>query len=221
MSLEDPIEVAVPGVAQSQVHPAIGFDLAAGLRSLMRQDPEVIMVGEIRDPATAAAAVQASLTGHLLLTTFHAGSAAEAVGRLLDMGIEPYQLRSGLLAIFNQRLVRRLCACARAGQEDEDRLGLPVRSWRVPDGCAECGRLGYRGRLAIVEMIVVEPTRLGRAILSRSDTPTLERLAVEQGMVSRWRRACEAVEAGLTSPAEVRRVLGFGGPDDFPEAAPV
>ena len=110
VSIEDPIEVAVEGVAQSQVRPAAGLDLAVGLRFLMRQDPEVIMVGEIRDRATAEAALQASLTGHLVLSTFHAGSAAETVGRLLDMGIEPYVLRSGLLAVLNQRLLRRLCA---------------------------------------------------------------------------------------------------------------
>ena len=114
MSIEDPIEVVVPGVAQSQVNPQAGLDLATGLRFLMRQDPEVILVGEIRDRITAEAALQASLTGHLLLTTFHAGSAAETVGRLLEMGIEPYILQSGLLAVINQRLLRRLCQCAKS-----------------------------------------------------------------------------------------------------------
>jgi hypothetical protein len=108
-TLEDPIEVAVPGVAQAQVNPAAGFDLGAGLRSLLRQDPEVIAVGEIRDRATAEVAFQAALTGHLVLSTFHAGSAAGVVGRLSDMGIEPYVLRSGVRAIICQRLVRTLC----------------------------------------------------------------------------------------------------------------
>jgi len=126
VSIEDPIEVAVEGVAQSQVHLPTGLDLANGLRFLMRQDPEVIMVGEIRDRPTAEAALQASLTGHLLLSTFHAGSAAEAVGRLLDMGLEPYVLRSGLLAILNQRLLRRLCSCAEPTDEPDARLGLAV-----------------------------------------------------------------------------------------------
>ena len=120
--IEDPIEVAVDGVAQSQVHPPAGLDLANGLRFLMRQDPEVIMVGEIRDRTTADTAFQASLTGHLLLSTFHAGSAAETVGRLLDLGIEPYVLRSGLLAILNQRLLRRLCSCA----DGDRRSGRPA-----------------------------------------------------------------------------------------------
>jgi type II secretory ATPase GspE/PulE/Tfp pilus assembly ATPase PilB-like protein len=209
VSLEDPIEVAVPGVAQSQVDPAVNLDLAGGLRFLMRQDPEVIMVGEIRDRATAEAAFQASLTGHLLLSTFHAGSAAEAISRLSDMGIEPYLLRSGVLAILCQRLLRRLCDCAVAGSDPDARLGLPVRQFRLPSGCASCGGTGYRDRLVLVEMLTAERTELGRAILSRSDAATLEKLAVEAGMVSRWQQAYRVIEAGLTSPAEVRRVLGF------------
>ena len=111
-SLEDPIEAVVPGVAQAQVNPAAGLTLESGLKSLLRQDPEVIAIGEIRDKATAEVALQAALTGHLILTTFHAGSACEVIGRLLDMGIEPYVVRSGLRAVVAQRLVRRLCSCA-------------------------------------------------------------------------------------------------------------
>jgi len=212
VSLEDPIEVAVPGVAQSQVNPVAGLDLATGLRFLMRQDPEVIMVGEIRDRATAEAAMQASLTGHLLLSTFHAGSAAETLGRLLDMGIEPYVLRSGLLAILSQRLVRQLCACARELDDPQDYLGLPVRRAFASVGCPACGGSGYRGRILLVEMLPLKPAaavELGRAVLARADTSVLEPLAVRAGMVTRWRRAIEAVEGGATSPAEVRRVLGL------------
>ena len=209
VSLEDPIEVAVPGVAQSQVNPAAGFDLATGLRFLMRQDPEVIMVGEIRDRATAEAAFQASLTGHLLLSTFHAGSAAEAISRLSDLGIEPYLLRSGVLAILCQRLARCLCQCSRPADDPTARLGLPVEKVRLPVGCDACGGTGYRGRFVLVEMLTAERTELGRAILSRSDAAALERLAVEAGMVTRWQRAYEALRAGLTSPQEIRRVLGF------------
>ena len=111
-TLEDPIESVVPGVAQSQVNLAAGLTLESGLKSLLRQDPEVIAIGEIRDRATAETALQAALTGHLILTTFHAGSACEVIGRLLDMGIEPYVLRSGLRAVVAQRLVRRLCSCS-------------------------------------------------------------------------------------------------------------
>jgi type II secretory ATPase GspE/PulE/Tfp pilus assembly ATPase PilB-like protein len=212
VSLEDPVEVLVPGVAQSQVNPAVQFDLAAGLRFLMRQDPEVIMIGEIRDRATAEAAFGASLTGHLLLSTFHAGSAAEAVSRLSDMGIEPYLLQSGLLAILSQRLARKLCDCARQSDDPADRFGLPVQRAWLPAGCEACTGTGYRGRLVLVEMLTPERSSVGRAILSRSDAAAIERLALEAGMVSRWERACRAVSEGLTSPAEVRRVLGFSTP---------
>jgi type II secretory ATPase GspE/PulE/Tfp pilus assembly ATPase PilB-like protein len=213
-SLEDPIEVAVSGVAQSQVNPAAGFTLEVGLRSLLRQDPEVIAVGEIRDRATAEVLFQASLTGHLVLSTFHAGSAAGVVGRLGDMGVEPYVLRSGVLAVVGQRLVRRLCDCAREGHDPADRLGLEVSRFRVPGGCDACGGAGYRGRLVLAEMLVPGPDDLGRAILSRAEVSALEALAVSAGMVTRWDRAREAVEAGLTSPAEVRRVLGLGAMAD-------
>jgi len=209
VSIEDPIEVAVDGVAQSQVNPPLGLDLATALRFLMRQDPEVIMVGEVRDRPTAEAALGASLTGHLLLTTFHAGSAAETVGRLLDMGIEPYVLRSGLLAILCQRLLRRLCDCAQPAKNPDAKLGLPVRRAMIPVGCEKCGGTGYRGRLLLVEMLAPQRTELGRAILSRSDTAELERLAVASGMVTRWQRAYNAVDNGETSAAEVRRILGF------------
>ncbi|MCX7428374.1 MAG: GspE/PulE family protein [Planctomycetia bacterium] len=210
VSLEDPIEVAVDGVTQAQVNPKVGLDLATGLRFLMRQDPEVILVGEIRDRATAETAFGASLTGHLLLSTFHAGSAAEAIGRLSDMGIEPYVLRSGLLAILSQRLVRKLCSCSQATDAPEARLGLPVERVHMPVGCENCRGTGYQGRLVLAELLSVERNDLGRAILSRADAATLERLAVESGMVTRWQRACDAVRDGRTSPAEVRRVLGFG-----------
>jgi type II secretory ATPase GspE/PulE/Tfp pilus assembly ATPase PilB-like protein len=236
VSLEDPIEVVVPGVAQSQVQPAAGFDMATGLRSMLRQDPEVIMVGEIRDRETAETVFQAALTGHLVLTTFHAGSAAQAINRLSDMGIEPYLLRSAIRAILCQRLVRRLCACARESTVAEDRLGLATgnedrgskiedrpeaharssildsrssMSVRMPVGCDDCHGTGYLGRFLLTEMLLPERSELGRAILSRSDANQLERLAVEAGMVTQYDRACQAVSQGVTSPAEVRRVLGF------------
>ncbi|MHB8901978.1 MAG: GspE/PulE family protein [Thermoguttaceae bacterium] len=212
VSIEDPIEVAVAGVAQSQVNPSAELDLAKGLRFLMRQDPEVIMVGEIRDRQTAESAMQASLTGHLLLSTFHAGSAAEAISRLSDMGIEPYMLRSGVLGILSQRLVRRLCDCSVEIDDPTQLLGLPAHSARRPAGCPRCERTGYSGRCVLAELLTVERNELGRAVLSRCDAASLEQLAVKSGMVSRWRRAIAALESGLTSPAEIRRVLGFQSP---------
>jgi type II secretory ATPase GspE/PulE/Tfp pilus assembly ATPase PilB-like protein len=209
VSLEDPIETAVDGVAQSRVNPAAGFDLAAGLRSLMRQDPEAIMVGEIRDRETAEAAFQASLTGHLVVTTFHAGSAAGAISRLSDMGIEPYLLRSGILGILSQRLVRRLCDCKQPINDDSAKLNLPVaQAWQAA-GCDQCLGSGYRGRVILAELLRAEASDLGRAILSRSDAPQLEKLAIEAGMPTISRRATASVEEGRTSPGEIRRVLGF------------
>lgn len=227
LSIEDPIEAAVAGVAQAQVNPAAGFDLATGLKSLLRQDPEVILVGEMRDPETAEIALQAALTGQLMITTFHAGRAAEAIGRLLDMGIEPYVVRSGLLAVVAQRLVRKLCSCRRtielaSGQESAadaaadstSPMGLPVDRYAVPVGCDTCRGTGYNGRIVITE--ILEPTSgdLARDILARRDTHTLEQHAVTGGMNTIWQRACEMVAAGTTSPAEVRRALGTrGGPE--------
>ena len=208
VSLEDPIEVVVDGVDQSQVNAAAGFDIHAGLRSLLRQDPEVMMVGEIRDRGTAEMVFQASLTGHLVVTTFHAGSAARALSRLSDMGIEPYLLRSGLLAILCQRLLRRLCSCAVPSDDPLARLGLPVDRVSRPVGCDQCAGTGYRGRMVLAEMLLPEGD-VGSAILERRDADHFESLATRAGMISQWQRACRAIEEGQTSPQEVLRVLGL------------
>ncbi len=209
VSMEDPIEVAVEGISQSQVNEASGFDLATGLRSILRQDPDVIRVGEIRDRNCAELAMQAALTGHLVITTFHAGSAAEAVSRMLEMEIEPYVLRSGTLAVISQRLLRRLCECAKDSTDDAAKLGLAVDRVKTATGCKKCGGTGYRGRLVVAEMFTARPTEMGRAILSRADSAALEKLAIDAGMTTRWQRACAAVEEGVTTPAEVRRVFGL------------
>lgn len=202
VSIEDPVEVVVPGVSQSQVNATAGFDLAAALRAMMRQDPEVIMVGEIRDRETAEAVFQAALTGHLVLTTFHAGSAVGAVSRLLDMGIEPYVLRSTVKAVLAQRLLRRLCSCAGAKPPSDD-------GGQQPAGCPECKDTGYRGRMPIAEMLVPdEDPETSRAILSRTDTARLHSIALASGMLSQRARADEAVQAGLTSRGEMFRIFG-------------
>ncbi|MFI5457916.1 MAG: GspE/PulE family protein [Isosphaerales bacterium] len=214
VTLEDPIEAVVSGVAQAQVNTAAGLTLESGLKSLLRQDPEVIAIGEIRDKATAEIALQAALTGHLILTTFHAGSACEVIGRFLDMGIEPYVVRSGLRAVVAQRLARKLCDCAQPSTRHEDFLGLPVQSARLPRGCDVCRGTGYSGRTVLAEMLLPETDEMARAVLARSDVRQLERVAVAAGMVDRWDRACTAVEAGLTSPAEVRRILGVARPPE-------
>jgi len=208
-TLEDPVEASIGGVSQSQVNARAGFDLAAGLRSMLRQDPEVIFVGEMRDPVTAGIAMQASLTGQLVLTTFHAGSAAGAISRLLDMGLEPYILRSGLLAVLCQRLVRKLCSCAAESTAPEARLGLPLAKVRIPKGCPQCHGTGYQGRMLLVEMLTLDMGSVPAGILARWDADQLERSATAAGMQTRWACAAGAVEAGLTSAAEIRRVLGF------------
>ena len=210
VSIEDPIEVPVEGVAQSQVNVAAGFDLKTGLRSLMRQDPEVIIVGEIRDRDTAEFAIQASLTGQLLLATFHADTAATAVTRLIEMQIEPFLVRSGLIAVVNQRLLRSLCSCARESTEPRDFNGMEVEKVRVPVGCPQCNRSGYTGRLIISEYLDLRHASLGTAILQKSDSRELYRLAIGCGMVPLAEQATELVRQGKTSPAEVWRVLGSG-----------
>lgn len=209
VTIEDPIEVALTGVAQTQVNEQIGFDLAQGLRFMLRQDPEVMLIGEVRDATTARTALQAALTGHLVFTTFHAGSAASAVSRLLEMELEPYLLRSGILAILNQRLVRRLCACSVPGEGAASALGLQVDGHRVPHGCERCRQTGYQGRALVAEMIVPGDSRLGSAILAREASEQLEERARACGLIDRWERARQMVAEGITSPAEMRRVFGW------------
>ena len=209
VTLEDPIESVLAGVSQSPVNRTAGFDYPTGLRSLMRQDPDVILVGEIRDRETAETVFQACLTGHLVLSTFHAGSAAEAISRLGDMGIEPYLIRTGLRAILCQRLFRRLCDCATWTTDADAKFGFNVPQVRVPQGCDQCVGTGYRGRLVLAELLSPELNDVGRAILSQRDANELHGLAVKGGLVSIGQRALTAISEGRTSAIEVRRVLGF------------
>ena len=210
VTLEDPVEVQVAGITQSQASAISGFDMAAGLRAIVRQDPEVIMVGEVRDRGTAEVALQASLTGQLVLSSFHAGSASGAISRLLDMGIEPYVLRSGVLAVICQRLVRRLCKCAQRDDRSAAAANLPAKSAWIPVGCPECHETGYRGRLLLAEFLRPSTNTLHQAILNRADANTIADLAKASGMIDLAARAVVAVESGQTSAAEVRRVLGSG-----------
>jgi type II secretory ATPase GspE/PulE/Tfp pilus assembly ATPase PilB-like protein len=193
-SLEDPIEVAVSGVAQSQVNPAATFDMATGLRSLLRLDPEVILIGEMRDRATAEIALQAALTGQLVVTTFHAGNCSDAVRRLIELGIPAYAVRNAVRVVVAQRLLRRLCACAEPGDAESDakQLGLNVSKCQIPVGCDVCHSTGYQGRALIAEWQDMESVTTAPA----GD----ERL---------WVSAESLVEAGTTSAAEAVRVLGL------------
>jgi type II secretory ATPase GspE/PulE/Tfp pilus assembly ATPase PilB-like protein len=195
-SLEDPIEVAVPGVAQSQVNPSAQFDMAAGLRSLLRLDPEVILIGEMRDRPTAEIAMQAALTGQLVVTTFHAGNCGDAVKRLTELGIPNYAVRNAVRLIVAQRLVRKLCECAQPGDSDRDarQLGLDVSRCHVPAGCDACLSTGYRGRSLVAEWQSLDGLTAAVPVAGDEDL---------------WASAETLVEAGVTSPAEVIRVLGL------------
>ena len=215
LTLEDPIEVVVPRVTQSQVRPQVGFDLATGLKSMMRQDPDVILVGEIRDPETAECAFQAALTGHLVITTFHAGSSVEALTRLLDLGIEPYLIRSTLRAAICQRLLRKVCPecqspapIIRNSEIDGKSINKDTIQQAQPDSCSACRGLGYHGRFITAELLDPHQPEIAEAILGRVDSRTLDSIANECGVVTLRKRAEQLVKEGLTTQEEVFRVLG-------------
>ncbi|MBI5909999.1 MAG: Flp pilus assembly complex ATPase component TadA [Betaproteobacteria bacterium] len=221
VTVEDPVEFQMRGVVQIQTHTEIGYDFARALRAILRHDPDIIMIGEMRDGETAEIAVQSALTGHLVLSTLHTNDAASAFNRLLDMGLEPFLVASSVRAVGAQRLVRKLCACAtpvpldapleHLAQELHERcarlLAEPAR-WRAAAGCSECRGTGYRGRLGIYEFINVNEA-LQQAIMRRASAAEVAQLARadgsrslrEDGLVKAWR--------GLTSVDEVLRVTGL------------
>ena len=209
LTVEDPVEYAIEGVGQTQVNARVGMTFAAGLRAILRQDPDVVMVGEIRDVETAAIAVQASLTGHLVLSTVHTNDAVGAVTRLRDMGVEPFLLASTLRLVLAQRLVRRLCGeCRRAESADPTtaRLaGLQVGQtvWR-PQGCAHCNQTGYVGRTGLYEAVRVDD-RIRRLIAAGAAEDEIAVAAFPRGGTL-GDRARALVLAGVTSVAEAVRV---------------
>ncbi|MDB5606048.1 MAG: ral secretion pathway protein GspE [Bradyrhizobium sp.] len=216
LTIEDPVEYEIPGVNQSQIKPAIGLTFAAALRSFVRQDPDVIMVGEVRDSETAHVAVHAALTGHLVLTTLHTETAAAAVPRLLDLGVEGYLLRSVLRAVVAQRLVRQLCErckttkiLAEADLAEDPRLGAfgfrPGETIHEPCGCERCGGLGYRGRLGVFEILELT-NDLRELIGEKTDGLKIDEMAIRAGMTTMLDDGIAKCRAGLTSPAEILRV---------------
>jgi general secretion pathway protein E len=211
LTVEDPVEYTLPGINQTHVKPAIGYTFAAALRSFLRQDPDVLMVGEIRDRETAEIAIQAALTGHLLLSTLHTNTAAAAITRLLDMGIDDYLLTSTINAIAGQRLIRRLCVECRMERDVPDavrqRFGLPPQtaSLYAARGCDACEGTGYRGRTSIIEIFTLDAD-LQRLVLERADARALEAAAVERGMRTMFRHGVERVLAGETTLDEILRV---------------
>ena len=216
LTIEDPVEYEIPGVNQAQVKPAIGLTFAAALRSFVRQDPDVIMVGEVRDSETAHVAIHAALTGHLVLTTLHTESAAAAVPRLLDLGVEGYLLRSTLRAVVGQRLVRQLCdrcktpkALDRTDFAEDPRLtelGFRIgETLSEPCGCERCGGTGYRGRVGVFEVLEMND-EIRSLIGDKTDGSKIDRAAILAGMMTMVDDGVAKCRAGLTSPAELLRV---------------
>ena len=219
LTIEDPVEYEVAGINQSQVRPAVGLTFAAALRAFMRQDPDVIMVGEIRDTETAKIAIQASLTGHLVLTTLHTNTAAAAITRLVDIGVERYLIASTLSVVVGQRLVRTLCLDCRklvtVEARDRDRnprivgLGIPTGTRLYePVGCERCGGTGYRGRRAIFECLEVTDA-VRRQIISGADDGEIERTGIADAMTTLVEDGKARCLEGLTSVDEVFRVAAL------------
>jgi type II secretory ATPase GspE/PulE/Tfp pilus assembly ATPase PilB-like protein len=212
-TVEDPVEFNLPMVSQTQVNPGQEFTYAVALRSIMRQDPEVIMVGEIRDPETAAIAVQAGLTGHLVISTIHSGVSAGAFTRMINMQIEPFMLASSILGVLGLRLLRSNCPhCSQPYEPSPSQLKLVPESLRAQAqfrrgaGCEECNQTGYGGRIPVSELLVVtEPFR--EAVLRKVMTSALEEIAVQQGMQTLWQNGMERAVTGQTGLEEVIRVL--------------
>ncbi|HDS85261.1 MAG TPA: type II/IV secretion system protein [Phycisphaerales bacterium] len=199
VALEDPVERAIDGITQVQIEPRGELTFAVALRSLLRQDPEVLMLGEIRDAETAQIVVEAGLTGHLLMSTLHSGSCSGALLRLLEMGIEPYQATSAISAILNQRLVRRLC-------ENCKRRDEATGKWEAV-GCELCLNTGYAGRMLLAEQVHLDGT-LRKAILQRVDLETLDTLLAERGHMSLVQDGRRLMAQGLTTESELIRVCG-------------
>jgi len=193
MTVEDPIEYELPGIGQTQVNPKIDLDFAKALRAILRQDPDVIMIGEIRDYETAQIAIQASLTGHLVLATLHTNDAASAVTRLTDMGVEPFLLSSSMLGVLAQRLVRKLCEHCKGETDGVDR------------GCAHCGYTGYQGRTGIFELMLTDEQVRG-LIHNRAGEASIREAALASGMRLMREDGDRLVREGITSREEVLRV---------------
>src|SRR3989440_6989188 len=212
-TVEDPVEFNLSMVSQTQINPAQGFTYAVALKSMMRQDPEVVMVGEIRDPETAAIAVQAGLTGHLVISTIHSGVSAGAFTRLINMEIEPFMLASSILGVMGLRLVRSNCQqCIQPYDPPPSQVKvvpealLAEAQFRRGTGCDQCTQTGYSGRLPVSELLVVdEPFR--EAVLKKVPTSALEEIAIQQGMRTLWQNGIQRAITGQTTLEEIVRVL--------------
>ena len=215
MTLEDPVEYNIVGLNQVQVNPRIGLTFASGLRTFVRQDPDVILVGEIRDGETAEMAVQASLTGHLVLSTLHTNSAVGTIARLTNLGLDPFLVAQALSGVVSQRLVARICA--HCGHEYEpspevlEAVGISASEsagirFRRGRGCRMCYGRGYSGRMGIYEIMAID-NDLRRLIMRRATEQELQEAAERSGMRSLRDCALLAVKSGITTPEEMGRVV--------------
>ena len=200
VTLEDPVEIRIDGATQVQITPHGQMTFPTALRSLLRQDPQVLMIGEIRDAETAKIAIEAGLTGHLLMSTMHSGSPAGALLRLLEMGIEPYQVTSSVSAVLNQRLVRKLCNKCKQKLED---TGLCRAT-----GCDDCFNTGYKGRVLIAEMVQLD-SQLRKAVLAKADLDELEGILKEKGHTTMLADGRRLVNDGVTTQDELNKVCGI------------
>jgi len=204
VTLEDPVEIMIEGATQVQITPHGQMTFPTGLRSLLRQDPQVLMIGEIRDAQTAKIAIEAGLTGHLLMSTMHSGTPAGAFLRLLEMGIEPYQVTSSVSAVLNQRLVRKLCKKCKRKIE---KTGLFEAA-----GCDACFNTGYKGRVLIAEMVQLD-SQLRKAILAKADLEELEALLMCKGHTSMLADGERLISEGITTQEELNKVCGIVSDD--------
>jgi type II secretory ATPase GspE/PulE/Tfp pilus assembly ATPase PilB-like protein len=211
--VEDPVEFNLPMISQAQINPHKEFTYPIALRSLMRQDPQVIMIGEIRDAETAAIAVQAGLTGHLVISTIHAGSTAGVFARLMHMEIEPFLLSSSIMGVIGLRLIRKNCAaCAQPYLPEPGFIRLlppeaqETARFRKGQGCSECLHTGFSGRTALTEMLVVDET-FRDAVLQKLPTRSLQDVAIRQGMRTLWQMGIKRVVDGETPLEEILRVV--------------
>ena len=214
-SVEDPVEFNLPMIAQAQVNLAQEFTYPKALRSLMRQDPQVIMVGEIRDPETAAIAVQAGLTGHLVISTIHSGSTAGVFARLINMDIEPFLLSSSIIGVLGLRLIRKNCTYCSQPYEPEPGVlktippeDLPNAQFRKGMGCDQCMNTGFSGRNSITELLPVDQV-LRDAVMQKMPTKQLQQVAMQTGMTTMWQRGLRRALAGQTTMEEILRVVSM------------
>jgi len=212
VTVEDPVEYELIGVNQVQINPKAELTFVTALRSILRQDPDVVMIGEIRDVETAEIAMQAALTGHLVLSTLHTNDAVGAIARLIDMGIAPFLIASSVRLVVAQRLVRLLCSQCRKRfvppEEVQRELGLEYAADRFffrATGCSQCDSSGYRGRIAIYEIMPISDA-IAAMIMERASSRTLFRQAQNEGLVSLREAGLQKVEAGITSLEELLRV---------------